>query len=366
MTSTSHVYAVILAGGSGTRFWPASRRLRPKQLLPLGPAAPDSLLRATVDRLSGLVSPDKLRIATGAHLVEATRRELSELDSEAFLAEPLAKNTAPAIGWAAALLHAEDPEAVVVVLPSDQHAADPAGFRRSLLEAVSVAEQGHITTVGIVPSRAETGYGYIEVGPEAHSGGREVTRFVEKPDQQTAEEYVRSGRYLWNAGMFVFRAADMLRAFAMHLPTMAQGIEQVLVAKKESLAAYELAVHGFFSNVESVSIDYGVMEKASGLRVVPAEFGWSDLGSWESAWELSAKDEAGNAAPESAVLVDAKNNLIQDLSHGHAKKIIALVGVDDLCIVETDDALLILPRSRSQEVREVVAELKRRAQDDKF
>jgi mannose-1-phosphate guanylyltransferase len=263
-------------------------------------------------------------------------------------------------------LAAEDPEAVVVVLPSDQHASNVPGFQAALESAVRVAREGHITTIGIVPSRAETGYGYIELGREASADSREVARFVEKPSPAKAEEYVASGRYLWNAGMFVFRAADMLEAFRTHLPFMAAGIEKVLGARAQGEAAYEQAVQAFFAEVESVSIDYGIMEKAGSLRVVPADFGWSDLGSWESAWELSDKDPSGNTAPASAVLVDAKNNLVQALGTGTTKKIIALVGVDDLCVVETDDALLILPRSRSQDVRAVVEELKKRGQTESF
>lgn len=361
MSLDDRLFTVILAGGSGTRFWPASRRLSPKQLLPLGPAAPLSLLRRTVDRLSGLVALENVRIATGRHLVEGTRADLPELAADAFLAEPEAKNTAPCIGWAAALVAARDPEAVVAVLPSDQFATDPAGFQRTLAEAARVARSGHITTIGIVPTRPETGYGYIELGDAAAEGGRVVSRFVEKPAREVAEEYVASGRYLWNAGMFVFRASDMLAAFDAHLPEMATRVRAL--AASFGSPSYDSDVEQFFRDVASVSIDYGIMEKSKDLRVVPGDFGWSDLGSWESAWELSTHDDAGNAAPPSAVLVDARGNLIQQIGT-HTKKTIALVGVDDLCVVETDDALLILPRERSQDVRAVVDALKRRGDAD--
>ena len=181
--SVPDLYAVILAGGSGTRFWPASRRLRPKQLLPLGPAAPDTLLRATLKRLQGLVPVSSVLISTGRHLASATQAELPELPQEAFLAEPQAKNTAPCIGWAAAFVAARNPEAVLVVLPSDQHAEDAPGFRATLARAVEVARKGAIVTVGIFPTRPETGYGYIECeGGLLGDGSREVLRFVEKPD----------------------------------------------------------------------------------------------------------------------------------------------------------------------------------------
>jgi mannose-1-phosphate guanylyltransferase len=365
MTTSPVTYAVVLAGGSGTRFWPASRRLRPKQLLPLGPSAPLSLLRSTLQRLEGLVPRENVLVATGAHLVEASRAELGELGEEAFLAEPVAKNTAPCIAWAAALIADQDPEAVAVVLPSDQHAVDAPRFRSTLAHAIEVARAGHITTVGIVPTRPETGYGYIEVG--APSGpAREVARFVEKPDEKTAQRYVESGAYLWNAGIFVFRARDMLAAFREFLPNMAAGAERLAVVRRESPSLYAEAVASFFAEVDSISIDYGIMERARELRVVPGDFGWSDLGSWESAWELSTKDAAGNAAPSTAVLVDAKNNLVEDLSTAKGRKTIALLGVDDLCVVETDDALLILPRSRSQHVRAIVDELEKRGQRDKL
>jgi mannose-1-phosphate guanylyltransferase len=357
---SSNVHAVILAGGSGTRFWPASRRLRPKQLLRLGPSSSESLICGTVRRIEDLVPPERTWIATGAHLVESTRRELSWLPEESFLAEPRPRNTAPCIAWATAQIARQDPEALVMVLPSDQYAADAEGFRSVLRNALAAAADGPITTVGIVPTRPETGYGYIQVGTERGPGVHRVERFVEKPDLPTAREYLASDRYLWNSGMFFFRAKEMLRAVAEHLPRLAAGLERLGAAPPEQKNA---ATRAFFDDVESVSIDYGVMERESELSVVRGDFGWSDLGSWQSAWEVAEKDDAGNAAPEAAVLVGARNNLVTDLSSAGAasgKKIIALVGVEDLCVVETDDALLVIHRERSQDVREVVAELERR------
>ncbi len=366
-TQRKNVYAVILAGGSGTRFWPASRRLRPKQLLPLGPSAPESLIASTVRRLESLVPPERVLIATGAHLAPATKRELPWLPESSFLAEPAAKNTAPCIGWATHVILRRDPNALVLVLPSDQHIENVPEFLRVAELALSAAESGAIATVGIVPSRPETGYGYIEVGASRSSGVHGVARFVEKPTLERAEEYVASGSYLWNAGMFFFRAADMRRAFETHLPQMAAGLARIDRAALEGAAAEERETESFFAKCESISIDYGIMEREADLAVVPGDYGWSDLGSWESAWELSPKDAKGNAAPESAVLVDAENNLVADLGTASAgakhKKVIALVGVSDLCVVETDDALLILPRERSQDVRAVVDELKKRGQD---
>ncbi len=357
MSAPKNIFAVILAGGSGTRFWPASRRLRPKQLLPLGPSAPHSLISSTLDRLEGLISKDQVLVATGAHLVEATRQELASLPESSFLAEPQARNTAPCIAWAARVIARRDPDAIVCVLPSDQHASDPEEFRRVLARAADAASSGVITTIGIVPTRPETGYGYIKRSSQVSDGVFAVDRFVEKPDLRTAQQYLDSGEYFWNAGIFVFRAQDMVRAVDEYLPAMKAPLDAIDEAA--GTPAEGERVEDFFATCEGVSIDYGVMEKTGSLYVVPGDFGWSDLGSWESSWELSPKDAAGNAVPSGTVLVDARNNLIEDLrQNAEGKKVIALIGVEDLCIVETDDALLVMPRSRSQDVREVVAALK--------
>lgn len=362
----AHVYFVILAGGSGTRFWPASRRSLPKQLLALGPTAPASLLQATAQRLAPLAAPDHIWVATGKHLLESTQLALPELSPSVFLAEPQAKNTAPCILWATALIQARDPEAIIVVVPSDQYAEDEAGFRACLHQAVQVAKQGHITTIGLRPTRPETGYGYIETGALASGGALEVERFVEKPDRPTAELYWRGGRHLWNAGMFVFSAQQMLDAFAQHLPALFHAVQPVVASFSQGQADYAQQVERFFEQAESISIDYGIMEKSSDLRVVPGDFGWSDLGSWESVWELSPKDAQGNSGEDSTVWIDAQGNLVHSWGGPDKKKIVALVGVEDLCVVDTEDALLILPRSRSQDVRLVVEALRERGAQEKI
>jgi mannose-1-phosphate guanylyltransferase len=356
-----NAFALILAGGSGTRFWPASRTTRPKQVLAIGPGPKDPLIARTARRIEALCPPERAYIATGTSLVNVTREALPWFPESAFLAEPVARNTAACIGWASALIHRRDPEALIAALPSDQLMDDEAGFRDAMVQALKVAESGTIVTMGIKPLRPETGYGYIEVGSELSPGVRRVQRFVEKPTREVAEGYLASGNYLWNAGMFFFRAQAMLDAIKEHMPKLWAGIERIELAAKRGAAAERAETEAVFEGLESVSIDYGIMEKVRELAVIPADVGWSDLGSWHTIWELGNKDAQGNVAPESAVLVDAQNNLIENLRQTPAgKRIVALVGVHDLCVVDTDDALLILPRERCQDVREIVAELKRR------
>ena len=359
------LYALLLAGGAGTRFWPASRAARPKQLLSL--VGDEALLRATARRVLPLCDPaegqpawDRVLVATGSHLLEATQALLPEIPPENFLVEPVPRNTAPCIGWAAARVAREDPDAVVAVLPSDHHVADVPGFREILRAAVDSAARGTITTVGIRPTHPETGFGYIETGAEIGGGALGALRFVEKPDRERAAAFVSSGRYLWNAGMFFFRARDMLAAIRSHLPALAEGLEELDDAAARG-AEVEALAH-VFPGLPPVSIDHGVMEHLAELAVVPGDFGWSDVGSWRSAWELAPRDEDGNSAPQGTVLIDAQSNLVVDLRRQGGKRVIALVGVEDLVVVETDDALLVVPRERAQDVKHVVDALKGRGE----
>jgi mannose-1-phosphate guanylyltransferase len=353
------VHALILAGGAGTRFWPASRSARPKQLLPLLGGAP--LILETARRVLPLCGGrwDRVMVGSGWHLAAATAAILDELPGEGLLVEPVPRNTAPCIGWAAARLARRDPDAVLMVLPSDHHIADVEGFRAALRLAVAAAARGTITTIGIRPTHPETGYGYIELDPGAPApapGATAVRRFVEKPDRARAEAFVAGGRHLWNAGMFFFRARDMVAAIRAHLPALADGLEAIVGAEAEGEALARI-----FPELPAVSIDHGVMERLDRLAVIPGDFGWSDLGSWQSAWELADKDDRGNAAPAGTILVDARDNLVVDLrAKTGQKRVVALVGVEDLVVVETDDALLVVPRSRAQDVKTVVEQLKAR------
>lgn len=350
------VYAVIMAGGAGTRFWPASRSLRPKQLLPLAGGSDEPLLAATVRRLAPLVTEDRVLVVTGEHLADGTAKAVPGVPRAQILCEPAPRNTAPCIAWASAAISRLDPDALVMVLPSDHFISDEPAFRGVLETALASAEKGRVTTVGIVPTRPETGYGYIEVGADLDGGAKAVARFVEKPDRARAEAFLAGKRHLWNAGMFFFRAKDMNALVAEHLPELASGVAKIDEASGGAGAAEVL--RAVFPTLPSVSIDHGVMEKAAGLAVVPGDFGWNDVGSWQSAWELAARDAAGNAVPDGSLAIDGSNNLVRSLG-ARRDKVIALVGVSDLVVVDTDDALLVIPRDRAQDVRLVVESLKK-------
>ena len=361
-----NVHAVILAGGSGTRFWPASRRDRPKQLLPLAGRPDEPLIAATVRRLDPLVPPDRVWIATGGRIADATAAALPQVPRAQILVEPVARNTAAPIGWAAATIARRDPDALVAVLPADHFIADEPGFRAVLERALGAASEGWLTTVGVVPTRPETGYGYIEVGPriEGRDGAHSVARFVEKPDRAKAQTFLDGGKHLWNAGMFFFRARAMHDAIAQHLPALGAGLDELDAAAAKGDEASALA--RLFPTFPSISIDHGVMEKASKLAVVPGSFGWNDIGSWEVTWELAPRDDSGNAVPEGTVTVDATRNLVKDLTTGGSRKRFALVGVHDLVLVETDDAVLVIPRERAQDVRTVVDALQGRGETERL
>jgi mannose-1-phosphate guanylyltransferase len=260
----------------------------------------------------------------------------------------------------------EDPDALVVVVPSDQHILDVSGFHRAVHVCLRAAARGPITTLGITPTRPETGYGYVERSDEFEDGAYRVKRFVEKPDEKTAEAYLAGGRHFWNAGMFFFRAQTLLDAVEAHLPKLHAGL-QSLAGAIERGADEAAATVALFDTCEATSIDYGIMERVEAISVVPADIGWSDLGSWQSVWELAEKDADENAslavaeqAPnETPVYVDARGNLVFDQSSKSLRQV-ALIGVEDLCVVQTDEALLIMPRAQGQKVRDVVEELNRR------
>jgi mannose-1-phosphate guanylyltransferase len=353
------VYAVVMAGGQGTRFWPLSRAARPKQLLPLG-GGDESLLRATVRRIAELVPPERVLVVTGANLKDGVLAELPELPPENVLAEPLGRNTAPCVGWAAATVARRDPASILAVLAADHFIGDEPAYVEVLRRAVRTAATGELVTVGIQPTRPETGYGYLELGDALGDGVFRARRFVEKPDRARAEEFLRAGNFLWNSGMFFFRADVVLAAIERFLPQLARGLTAFDAAAAKGEEA-EAVARGY-AELPGVSIDTGVMERAERVAVVPGDFGWSDVGSWTTAWELAEKDGEGNALPADAVSVDGARNYVR-APHG---KVVALVGVADLVVVDTEDALLVMPRERAQDVRAVVDALRARGSLDRL
>ena len=336
-----------MAGGGGTRLWPASRKARPKQFLPMLDGG-ETLLGATVARVAGVVPPERILVVTAADQVAEVRRTAPSVPAANIVVEPKARNTAPCIGLGALEVIRRDPAGVMAVLPSDQFIRDTDGFRASLERALDVARGGAIVTIGIVPTHPETGFGYLELGDATERDARVVDRFVEKPDLPTAKKYVAGKRHLWNSGMFFFAAKRLVEAVRRHMPELGEILHAI---EKQPERVGEL-----YPQAPSVSIDYGVMEKLprGDVFCVPGDFGWNDVGSWSALGELRPQDDAKNTiATENAVAVDARGNIL----YSDGKRIIAAVGVEDLVIVSTDDAVLVMPKSRAQDVREVVKAL---------
>lgn len=348
-------FSIVMAGGSGTRFWPLSRARRPKQLLPLA-GGTESLLAATVRRALRVGAPERVLVVTSEALAPAVRAELPMLPPENVLAEPIGRNTAPCVGWAATRVARIDPDAPCAVLPADHHIGDEDAYAQVLELALRASEHASIVTVGIRPTRAETGYGYVEMGEALEPGVHRARRFVEKPNRQRAEQFLAAGTFLWNSGMFFFRASAILDAIRTHLPGLGAALERISscdLEKEPSLVA-EL-----YPALPSISIDHGVMEKMQDVAVVPGSFGWSDLGSFATAWELAG---GGSVVPPGTVTVDAGGCYVR----APEGKLVALVGVSDLVVIDTEDALLVVPRDRAQDVKKVVDALAARGETDKL
>jgi mannose-1-phosphate guanylyltransferase len=340
-------YVLIMAGGGGTRLWPASRKQRPKQFLPML-AGGETLLGATVARVEGVVPAERILVVTAADQVAEVQRTAPSVPRENIVVEPKARNTAPCIGLGALEVLKRDPAGVMAVLPSDQFIRDTQGFRACVERALDVARGGAIVTTGIVSSHPETGFCYLELGDATERDARVVDRFVEKPDLPTAQKYVAGKRHLWNSGMFFFAARRLVEAVRRHMPDLGEILHAI---EKQPERVDEL-----YPQAPSVSIDYGVMEKLprGDVFCVPGDFGWNDVGSWSALGELRPADAAGNTlATEHAVTVDARGNIL----YGDGKRVIAAVGVEDLVIVVTDDAVLVMPKSKAQQVRDVVKAL---------
>lgn len=354
------IYPVILSGGSGTRLWPQSRTSYPKQFLPL--VSDSSLLQETAKRVSdpALFAPP-LMVCNEEHrfLVAEQLRDIGVAPSHIVL-EPVARNTAPAVAAAATILAAQDPGALMLVLPSDHLIEDVVLFRAAIKSAADAATDGALVTFGIKPTRAETGYGYISCGGRlgTREGCFEVDSFVEKPDRATAEEYVANGSFYWNSGMFLFAAKTFLDECDALEPEIRKGAADAVAAAETDLDFLRLA-EAPFAATPSKSIDYAVMEHTSRAAIVPADIGWNDVGSWASLWEIGDKDSAGNVIRGDALAIETRNSFVA--SDG---PLVTVLGVEDLTVVATMDAVLVLPLDRTQDVKTIIDRLKAEKRDE--
>lgn len=352
------VYPVIMAGGSGTRFWPLSRQLFPKQLLKI--IGDETLIQQTMRRVVHGAPPQRVMISTNPAQAESIRVQLSEWkDSlkDNFVLEPEGRNTAPAIALVALELIRRDPDAVMLVVPADHIVKGQRDFDAAVVLAANLALQGLLVTFGIKPIRPETGYGYIKperkriLAKRGKLKGHPVGRFVEKPNAAKAAQYVKAGDYYWNSGMFVWRAATILEEIRRHQPALARGIDRIDKLIEEG--ASRSAVDEEYRLLPSVSIDNGVMEKSDKAAVVPVTFGWSDVGSWGSLDEVVAKDKAGNVIGGRVVDVGSQRSVV----YGD-RRMVATIGLTDMVVVDTPDATLVCPKSRAQDVKKIVEILK--------
>lgn len=360
MRAKADFYPIILAGGSGTRFWPRSRRSRAKQVLVL--EGDRSMIQMTAERLAPLAPQENLWVITNSLLAPVISVQLRGLLREQMICEPAARNTAPAAGLAAFILERNTPDAVLGVFPSDQVIADETAFRSIVEQGIGLASAGdNIVVLGIQPDRAETGYGYIESGQALADGITRVRRFTEKPNRERAEEFLEAGNYYWNSGIFLWSARTLASAIREHLSETAPILEKIAAAYQTP--EFDAVFSALYPECENISIDYAVLEPRSAkgehksnLYCLPAEFGWSDLGSWSALYErqLARNGSRGGNVMESAgaLALDAQGNYIYS-----PQKFIALIGVHNLVVVETEDAILIAARDRSQDVGKVVKEL---------
>ena len=354
MPRSDHYYGLILAGGRGTRFWPRSRRSHSKQVLRFG--GDRSLIQQTVDRLSPVIPAERLWVLTNDHLRAEIVRQLPEVPKRQILAEPAQRNTAPAIGLAAHILQSIDPDAVMGVFPSDHVISKPARYLQFVRPALRAAAEGKIIVLGVQARWAETGYGYIEFPKDVRGGSREpvaVRSFREKPDLKTAQRYVKSGNFYWNAGMFFWKTSVLLDALREYLPKTATVLASLPAFAKRSFSS---GLKEAFPRCENISIDYAVLEKSPRVAgFATDDFGWNDVGSWNAVYELLARDRNGNVLHAETLARSSTGNYV------HADgKLVALLGVKDLVVIDTPDALLIADRSRAQEVGEIVKDLEQR------
>jgi len=356
------MYGIIMAGGIGKRFWPMSCKKKPKQFLYL--FGSQSMIRMTFDRLQPLISPKNILVITNKNHKKLTEKHLPGLPPENIIGEPMGKDTAPCIGLSALLTMAQDPEAVQVVLPADHLITDIKEFQRIIALGAELASQKDcLITIGIKPTRPETGYGYIQwdsISDEKILPKQFYTKdilkvktFAEKPNLATAKRFMESGDFLWNSGIFIWKAKTILHELEESLPELHDSLMQV--KKHINKKAFSRALLTAYRQIKSISIDYGVMEKSQNVFLLKGDFGWSDVGSWEAFYKLKDKDSSGNVIIGTSELLDSSNNLIIS-----DKNLVAAIGIEDMVIINTNNIVLICPRNRSQDVKGIVDYLTRK------
>lgn len=348
LSTSTMIYSVIMAGGIGSRFWPQSREARPKQFINV--FEEQSLLQQTLSRMAPIVPPERTLVVTHERYVDLTREQLSSIPEENILGEPISRNTAPCIAYAAIKLRAVDPEAVMVVLPADHLVKREDRFLNILRKATVVANKpGALVTIGIQPSYPATGYGYIQYDPSEseRDGAYRVRTFAEKPNEATAERFLDSGDFLWNSGIFVWRADAILENMQTHLKSTWRAFEEA--SRHLGTDQEDSAIRQAYYKSTRISIDVGIMERASNVYVVPGSFGWSDIGDWRAVYNLSDKNRHGNVLRGNVIVHDTSRCLINA-----GKRLVAVVGIHDVVVVDTDDALLICHQNSTQQVKNVV------------
>lgn len=347
-------YAVIMAGGTGTRFWPKSTSKHPKQFLKL--FGKETMIQQTVNRLDPDINSENVLVVTNGDYISFVKDQLPSVPDHQIIGEPVARNTAPCVAAAAAIMHKIDPDSTMVVLPADHRIENRERFLDVLQGATNIAaETGSLVTIGIKPNRPETGYGYIQYNSDIKVDDGDhtaysVKNFTEKPDLETAKSFLKTGDYVWNSGMFIWKTSSILNAFKLHLPEI-YSLMQALIQSEMS----DEDIEAFYRSCPSISVDYGIMEKAENVKVIPAEFGWNDVGSWRSVHDLSEKDDQQNALdPGDTVALKSRGNLVQSDSG----KQVVLIGVENLAVVETDDAIMVLNLDQDQDVKTVVEKFK--------
>jgi mannose-1-phosphate guanylyltransferase len=358
-----HTYAVIMAGGEGTRLWPLSRKNRPKQLLPL--IGKETLFQSTVRRLEGFLPPERILVVTVARQAAEMRGQTPEIPTENYIIEPSPRGTASVVGLAAAILHKRDPRAIMAVLPADHFIRNRGLFHYLIRAAVDVAKQDYLVTLGVTPLFAATGYGYIQQGAPLPGNFKypayAVRRFKEKPSEKAAQDMLRSGDHSWNSGMFVWKTERILAEIKLQMPALASALEVISAAADSP--EFVSVMDATWPGLETQSIDYGVMEKAQNVSVLPADgLGWSDVGSWNSLFEVLLPDMDGNVVTNGHHLGLETNNTLVYAMPG-AERLIVTIGVDDMVVVDAGDVILVCKSDQAQKVKDVVEHLKKHHQE---